>query len=283
MIGVVKIGGAPGNDTRPLLEDVASRVARGERWVLVHGASGVMDALCRDCGFEPRYVTSPTGYRSRFVGEGERALFEAASLSFSSRLASDLAGFGLNAVPLRPDVVDTARAERKDVLRSVENGRRRILRGNYSGTVREVHTGALGRVWQAGGIPLLPPLGFDSGTGLNLNIDGDRLAAATGAAIGASAVVILSNVPGLLRDPEDEASLVREGFLQAWEELEPLAGGNMKRKLLACREALEGGVPRVVLGDSRVNKPLSRVINGEGTQLWQEGGRSCRRSMAIAG
>lgn len=283
MIGVVKIGGALGNDTRPLLEDLAGRVARGERWVLVHGASGVMDGLCEACGVEPRYVTSPTGYRSRFVGEAERALFEAAALSFSSRLASTLAGFGLNAVPLRPDVASTVRAERKDVLRSVENGRRRILRGNYSGTVRDVQAGAVSRVWQAGGIPLLPPLGLDPQSGLNLNIDGDRLAAATGAALEASMVIILSNVPGLLRDPSDGESLVREGFLQAWDELEPLAEGNMKRKLLACREALEGGVPHVAIGDSRAESPLSRVIDGEGTQLLREGGRSCRPSMAIAG
>lgn len=283
MIGVVKIGGALGNDTRPLLEDLAGRVARGERWVLVHGASGVMDGLCRDCGLEPRYVTSPSGYRSRFVGEAERALFEAAALSFSSRLASTMAGYGINAVPLRPDVADTARAERKDVLRSVENGRRRVLRGNYSGTVTEVHTGALGRVWQASGVPLLPPLGLDPLSGLCLNIDGDRLAAAAGAALGASVVVILSNVPGLLRDPSDESSLVAEGFLQGWSELEPLAGGNMKRKLLACREALEAGVPQVAIGDSRVAAPLTRVLEGSGTRLWREGGRPCRSSMAIAG
>jgi acetylglutamate/LysW-gamma-L-alpha-aminoadipate kinase len=283
MIGVVKIGGAPGNDSRPLLEDLAGRVARGERWVLVHGASGVMDQLCEDCGFEPRYVTSPTGYRSRYVGRAERALFEGAALSFSARLASALADFGLSAVPLRPDCVATALAERKDVLRSVENGRRRILRGNYSGTVCDVQTASLNRVWQAGGIPLLPPLGLDPQSGLNLNIDGDRLAAATGIALGAGVVVILSNVAGLLRDPHDGESLVEEGFLQGWDELEPLAEGNMKRKLLACREALEGGVPRVVIGDSRTDSPLSRVIDGEGTQLWREGGRSCRRSMAIAG
>ena len=47
IIGVVKIGGAIGNDPSNLLEELAERIRRGERWALVHGASGLMDAMCR--------------------------------------------------------------------------------------------------------------------------------------------------------------------------------------------------------------------------------------------
>ena len=42
LTGIVKIGGALGNDPRPLLDDLCDRVARGERWALVHGASAMM-------------------------------------------------------------------------------------------------------------------------------------------------------------------------------------------------------------------------------------------------
>ena len=72
-INVVKIGGAPGNSLEPLISEIARRSAAGERWVVAHGASGAMDALCRERGVEIRMVTSPSGYRSRFVGETERA------------------------------------------------------------------------------------------------------------------------------------------------------------------------------------------------------------------
>lgn len=114
---------------------------------------------------------------------------------------------------------------------------------------------------------MLPPLAQDGVSGRNLNVDGDRLAAAVAVALGAEALVILSNVPGLLRDPQDPDSLVASGDLEDWGELEEMARGNMKRKLQACREALEGGVPRVLLGDSRGRRPLEEVLAGRGTEL----------------
>ncbi|NCC06371.1 MAG: uridylate kinase, partial [Clostridia bacterium] len=61
MIGVVKIGGAEGNELGSLMSELATRVAGGEKWVLVHGASGIMDRLCRERGVEIRMVTSPSG------------------------------------------------------------------------------------------------------------------------------------------------------------------------------------------------------------------------------
>lgn len=282
MIGVVKIGGARGNDTRPLLEDLARRVREGERWIVVHGASGVTDALCEAAGVACRYVTSPSGYRSRYVGPAERALFEAAALAYSGQLASELAELGLAACPLRPDVARTARAERKAVLRAVEGSRRFVLRDNYSGTVTAVDRAPLESLWKTGALPLLPPLAVDVEGGFNLNVDGDRLAAAVASAVGADVLVILTNVPGLMEDLDRPDSLVRRGSLDDWASLEALARGNMKRKLLACREALEGGLDRVVLADSRCDRPLTQAIQGGGSQLWNS--RSVlRSSMAVAG
>ena len=86
MIGVVKIGGASGNRLEPLIDEIAARSRAGERWIVVHGASGVMNDLCAARGLEIRMVTSPSGYRSRFVGEKERELFREAALSYGARI-----------------------------------------------------------------------------------------------------------------------------------------------------------------------------------------------------
>jgi len=265
MIGVVKIGGAIGNALEPLMEELASRTG-AEHWVLVHGASGVTDELCRVCSVEPRYVTSPSGYRSRYVGKVERALFEAASCSFSARCATLLAANGTPAVPLCSDV---AFAKRKETLRVVSEGRQMILRGNYSGTVTRVDPRFILNLLEKGSIPILPPLAVDEAGGLPLNVDGDRLGAAVAGALGSQVLVILSNVPGLLRDPSDPDSLIGEATLGDWNELESCAEGNMKRKLLACKEALDAGVPRVILADSRLSRPLSAVLSGGGTHIWR--------------
>jgi acetylglutamate/LysW-gamma-L-alpha-aminoadipate kinase len=266
MFGVVKIGGAPGNGAENVLRDLAERVGRGERWALVHGASGAMDGLCRSAGVEVRHVVSPSGFRSRFVGEGERELFEAAAARVSLEHVQSLGELGVRGVSLWPRE-GSVTGERKEVLRAVESGRCRLVRGNWSGTVRHVDPAPLRRAWSRGEIPVLPPLAQDGVSGRNLNVDGDRLAAAVAVALGAEALVILSNVPGLLRDPQDPDSLVASGDLEDWGELEEMARGNMKRKLQACREALEGGVPRVLLGDSRGRRPLEEVLAGRGTEL----------------
>ncbi len=275
--GVVKIGGARGNTFGSLLEEIGQRMGRGERWVLVHGASSMMEDLSRAAGTEPLYVTSPSGFRSRFVSEKELEIFKAACCLFSVQLVNALGKMGIMAVPLYPSVSKGAVAKRKDALRSVEDGKIRILRGNYSGSIESFDADEIHAIWELGGLPLLPPLAED-GTmeGEVLNVDGDRLAAAAAAAVKADNLTILSNVPGLLRDPGDPASKVTEGNLDGWDDLKNFAMGNMKRKLLAAREALEGGVETVVIADSRAPFPVESGLSGGGTLL-------CRGSMATAG
>lgn len=277
MRGIVKIGGASGNCTAPLMEEIVERVSRGEEWVVVHGASARMNQLCEGAGIAPRHVTSPGGYRSRFVGIREQALFEAAAARNSVELLELLGKRGGRGCPVFPSVNRSVQASRKDSLRILEEGRLRVLRGNYSGRISRVYTEEMEEILGGGGIPLLPPLGYDEESSLNLNVDGDRLAAATAGALGASVMIIASNVPGLLEDPSREESLISRGNLEDWESLDACAQGNMKRKLLACREALEAGVPRVILCDSRRERPLEDALQGGGTHLWS------RRSMALAG
>ncbi len=275
--GVVKIGGASGNCAAPLMEEIAERVSLGEEWVVVHGASARMNELCEGVGITPRHVTSPGGYRSRFVGLREQALFEVAAARNSVELLELLAEQGGRGCPVFPSSNRSVQALRKDSLRILEEGRLRVLRGNYSGRISRVYTEQMEEIIGCGGIPLLPPLGYDEESGLCLNVDGDRLAAGAAKALGASVLVIASNVPGLLEDPAREESLVARGSLEDWGFLENCARGNMKRKLLACREALEGGIPRAILCDSRRETPLEYALQGGGTHLWS------RRSMALAG
>ena len=273
--GVVKIGGATGNDPSKLLDELAARVKSGEKWVLVHGASGVMDMICNSCGIEPIYVTSPSGYRSRFVGERELILFESACANYSVELSWKLGRHGIGTIPIYPKYDVTAKAVRKDSLRSVENGKVRVLRGNYSGTVYGFEQLPVIRAWDSGLLPILPPLASDS-LGSCLNVDGDRMAAAAASAVSADVLIILSNVPGILRDVNDPLSRVEEGSLDMWSELEGITHGNMKRKLLAAKEALEGNVGKVILADSRNDNPISHALAGGGTTL-------CRTSMADEG
>ncbi|MEG1912204.1 MAG: uridylate kinase [Cloacibacillus sp.] len=266
-INVVKIGGAPGNSLEPLISEIARRSAAGERWVVAHGASGAMDALCRERGVEIRMVTSPSGYRSRFVGEAERELFREAALSYGARIASMLEERGAAARQMDPEAAPYAEAARKDVIRESVGGRTRLLRGNYSGTVKRINAAPLLEALDAGCVPVVAPLALDETLFVSLNVDGDRLAAQIAAALHAGALFILSNVPGLMKELNDPASLIKNGALSQWEILEHYAQGNMKRKLVACKEALELGTPAVCLADGREAEPIANAIAGNATWL----------------
>jgi acetylglutamate/LysW-gamma-L-alpha-aminoadipate kinase len=98
-----------------------------------------------------------------------------------------------------------------------------------------------------------------------INVDADRAAARTAAALHAETLIILSNVPGLLRAFPDEASLIPSLSASELDWAMELAAGRMKKKVLAAQEALASGVARVILADARVNAPITTALEGHGT------------------
>ena len=267
MIYVVKIGGAPGNKLEPLVDEIAARTKAGEKWVIAHGASGVMNQLCYERGMQIRMVTSPSGYRSRFVGEKERELFREAALSYGAKISNMLIERGAKVCQMDPEVSSYATAKRKDFLRESVNGRIRIIRGNYSGTVTKINIQPIMEALDRGEVAIVPPLALDGELNISLNVDGDRMAAQIASSAGAQTLIILSNVAGLLKDINDPQSLIKRAVLADWEIVEHYAEGNMKRKIVACKEALELGVKNIYLADGRAVNPLANAMEGNSTWL----------------
>ena len=94
--------------------------------------------------------------------------------------------------------------------------------------------------------PVIAPLAI-SLDGDVLNLDADRAAAMIAGAVGAKQLVILTNVPGLMRNFPDELTFI--GYLPrvGLEQALIFAEGRMKKKVLGASEAFELGVSRVVL------------------------------------
>ncbi len=253
---VVKVGGSSGIDRAAVARDIAAVAATGERVVLVHGASAETDALATTLGHPPRTVVSPSGQQSRRTDRRTLELFAMAALGVET-FSYAVGLFGVLSGP------------RKNV-RAVEGGKVLMLRDDFTGKVEHVDLDVLRAVLGQGKVPVLPPLAV-SPEGEGLNVDGDRAAAAVATALGAEALVILTNVPGLLRSIDDPASLVSDVSL---DEADALAQGRMKKKAMAAREAIEGGVGRVVIASGRVERPLSRALAGDGTSIRPPGAQT---------
>jgi [amino group carrier protein]-L-2-aminoadipate 6-kinase len=262
---VVKCGGASGVDAGAVCADVAELVRAGETVVLVHGGSAEADALGRRLGVPPRFLTSPSGVRSRHT---DPATLDVLTMALTGRvgpaLVATLLSHGIRAVGLSGVDGGLLRARRKPAVKAVEAGRTRLVRDDLTGTLVSVATDLLHALLDAGCVPVVSPPAFDPEHG-PVNVDADRVAAAVAAALGADDLVILSNVPGLLRDPADPASVVPAIPAGRLDELLPLAAGRMKLKLIAAGEALAGGVGRVRIGDGRIRSPVRRALDGHGT------------------
>lgn len=261
---VVKLGGAAGMDVDAVLKDLASLQ---EPWVLVHGGNAELNEVSRKMGHEPRFVTSPSGFTSRVTDLETIKLIQMVYRGrINNELVRKLQALGVNAVGLSGVDGRLWNAQRKEAIRVVEGGRKFLLRDDYTGKVVEVNTALLRLLLDNGYRPVvtLPAL---SAEGEAVNVDGDRAAAVLAAAMGADDLVILSNVPGLLRDVNDPTSLIptigRNEFLAAQDS----ALDRMKKKLMGAEEALQGGVKRVILGSANRSTPIQDARAGIGTVI----------------
>jgi acetylglutamate/LysW-gamma-L-alpha-aminoadipate kinase len=264
---VIKLGGAAGVDAGAVLADVAGLAAEGRPVVLVHGTSAAADALAERAGVPVRRITSPSGHVSRYTDPETLELYVAAAAGqVNKALVAGLQGLGCNAVGLSGVDGRLLVARRKDAVRAVENGRQRIIRDDFTGQLEAVNGDLLRLLLAAGYTPVVAPLALGHG-GERLNVDGDRAAALVAGALAASALILLSNVPGLLADFPDESSLVRRLPAEQLGRAEEMAQGRMKKKILAAREALAANVPAVILADSRCAGPIRAALAGEGTVI----------------
>lgn len=265
---VIKVGGSEGIDYDAVCDDVAALTAAGQKLILVHGGSSLTNEVATALGHPPQFITSPSGYTSRFTDRRTLEIFEMVYCGqMNKSIVEKLQARGVNAVGLSGIDGGIWRGARKDSVRAIdESGKKRIMRGNYTGTVEEVNTDLLSLLLDTGYVPVLTPpaISYDNEA---INVDGDRASRATAVAFQADTMIILSNIPGLMKDFPNEDSLINHIPKNNIEDFKQYAEGRMRIKLLGAKEALDQGVGRVVLGDARRKNPVQDALNGMGTVI----------------
>jgi acetylglutamate/LysW-gamma-L-alpha-aminoadipate kinase len=98
-----------------------------------------------------------------------------------------------------------------------------------------------------------------------INVDGDRVASILAIELKAKKLVFLTGAPGFLKNPDDEKSLISHIDKTEIEKYFEFAKGRMRKKILAIKEAIEGGVEEIYIGDGRIKNPITKVLQGKGT------------------
>jgi acetylglutamate/LysW-gamma-L-alpha-aminoadipate kinase len=266
-VTVVKCGGNAGVDQEQVCKDVAILAEQGEQVVLAHGGSDEIERLSAKLGVPQQILTSPSGFQSRY---STAETIEALLLALAGRVKPDLlvrlARRGVSAVGLTGLDGGLLRAERKPVRKAMIDGKAVVIRDDLSGRIVGVNVRLLRTLLDAGLLPVVsPPALADGGT--VVNVDADRAAAAVAVALGAGSLVLLTSAPGVLRDLDDDTSVVPELQLSATDPTAVRADGGMGLKLIAAREALLGGVGTVLIADGRGPDPVSRARDGIGTTV----------------
>ncbi|GAA0543366.1 acetylglutamate/acetylaminoadipate kinase [Halorubrum ejinorense] len=268
---VVKVGGAKAVDPAGAVGDVAHLAANGREVVVVHGGSTVVDETLERLGIEPEYVESASGVTGRFTdAETMEAFTMAMAGKLNTELTAQFRSAGVDAVGLSGVDGGLLAGPRKSAVRVVEDGKKKIRRGDHSGRIESVNADLLSGLLADGYTPVVsPPMAGEEGDGevTPVNADADRAAAAVAGALGAD-LVLLTDVSGVYADADDPDTRVDAAVTpDELAALEDAAEGFMGKKVMAATEALSGGSDRVVIADANVRDPVVAALGGEGTTI----------------
>lgn len=263
---VIKVGGGEGIDPTNLTGEIVQLVNDGIRVVLVHGGSHETNVLAEALGHPTQTITSPGGQQSRRTDRQTLEIFEMVYCGkVNKAVVESLRAAGVDAIGLSGIDAGIWTGNRKTAIRAVDaEGRTVIIRDDLSGKVESVDAEFLGAIMDMGRVPVLTPPAITP-EGVAINVDADRAAAATAAALGADELLLLSNIPGLLLDHTDPGSLIESVCEDGLELARSAAKGRMKNKVLAAEEALKSGVSRVVIAGAGGDRPIANARAGQGT------------------
>jgi len=262
---VIKMGGSLGINYEAVCNDLASILKTGLQIILVHGGSSETNLVSARLGKPPRMVTSVSRYESRYTDRETLEIFEMVYCGkINKGIVEKLQRRGINAVGLSGVDGRIWEGIRKSAITIVEDGKKKVLRDDFTGRVEKVNLDLIELLLEHGYTPVLTPPAI-SYQGEAINVDGDRAAAILASALKVEKLVILSNVPGLLKDVTNESSLVEDIPIREMDNYVKYAKGRMKKKILGAAEAIRQGVKEVIFADGRIDKPISGALIGKGT------------------
>jgi len=253
----IKIGGSVVDNLHPSTIPDIKKISEKEGLIIVHGGGKEVTKVCKQLGKEPKFVTSPSGIKSRYTDKETVEIF---TMVMSGRINKTIVRMlqqnGINAVGLSGIDGKIIEAERKKKLIIVnEKGRKQAIDGGYTGKISNVNDSLIKSLLDQGITPVISPIALSEESEF-LNVDGDRAAAYVAGKTQCDKVLFITNVDGLLM----EDKLVETLTLAEAKEIRPKIGPGMEKKILAATEALDMGVKEAIIANGQRENPISSAI-----------------------
>lgn len=123
----------------------------------------------------------------------------------------------------------------------------------YVGAIKDIHPNIIFDMLEKGYIPVIASVGMDR-NGNTYNINADTAAAEIASALGASNMILVSDIPGLLKDKDDENTLIPLVHVSEVDQLmkDGIISGGMIPKIECCVRAIRQNVKKAVIIDGRI-------------------------------
>ncbi|MER2013767.1 MAG: acetylglutamate kinase [Methanobrevibacter sp.] len=237
----------------------------GMKPLIVHGGGPEISRSMDKLGKEPKFIKG-----LRVTDEETMEIIEMVLVGkISTEIVSELIKHDGDAISLSGIDSSLIFAHKKEASKIDEE----IVDLGLVGEVDRINTELLDMFLDNDYIPVISPVGIAiDGTRLNLNAD--TAAGEVASAVGAEKLIILTDVPGVLRDPNDPDSLIQKirvdevpGLIE-----EGIISGGMIPKIETCVNAIENGVKSCHIIDGRKKHALLLEVfttNGIGTMIYK--------------
>lgn len=263
-IVVIKYGGSAMTDEsmrEKIIEDIVLMKFVGMKPVIVHGGGPAINKMLDRIGKKTKFINGMRVTDQETMETVEMVLSGGVNKSIVNLLAvHNIKAIGISGKDGNLFTAEKLHTDNVDL--------------GYVGTLTNIDTSLLDVLLNNGYTPVIAPISSDL-NGNTYNINADMAASAVASALKAQKLIYLSDIPGILKDKEDENSLIHQINLNEIENMknEGIINGGMIPKVDYAAKAVNDGVASVHILDGRVEHSILLEIfttKGIGTKIQKE-------------
>jgi len=256
---VVKFGGhAMKDENGNFAKAISAAQKTGEQVVVVHGGGPQIDVALNTKGIVSTWIGGFRVTTKEIFDVVEEVLVN----QVGNEVAATLGKAGIKAQAMSARTLPTV----------IANRRTRLIDGTpadlgFVGNVQKVNPSALLELINQGVVPVVAPVSSDEDLVTGLNVNADFAAAAIAASLGASSLIVMTDVAGIYRNWPDKDSLIERISAVELESIKSGFAEGMAPKVQAALDALSFGAKAVRIIDGTDPDSFASALAGQGGTL----------------
>ena len=256
---VVKFGGhAMTDENGNFAKAISAAQKAGEKVVVVHGGGPQIDAALKAKGIVSTWMGGFRVTTKEIFDVVEDVLVNQVGVE----VATTLGKAGIKAQALSARTLPTV----------IANRRTQLIDGTWAelgfvGDVKRVDSSALLQLIDQGIVPVVAPISSDEDLETGLNVNADFAAAAIAASLGASSLIVMTDVAGIYRNWPNKDSLIETISALELESIKSGFAEGMAPKVQAALDALSYGAKAVRIIDGKDPDSFASALAGRGGTL----------------